>query len=154
MLKMRPAHIACAALMMMPTLAWAEQPAPVVAGVMPDKAAEQKPLGPLNLMITTQRRSARCGASSGNGDIVVCGSDHGEDIRVPSTSDSDRTSHDALNTGVPHAPNVSGLPDCSRGCLGLGKAPPIIYVIDVKALPEAPRGSDAEKVANGEISDR
>ncbi|MEY4159689.1 MAG: hypothetical protein RLZZ136_310 [Pseudomonadota bacterium] len=138
-------HVLAGLLLLAPNMAWAQQPSPT---------AEAKPLGPLNLMITAQRRSARCGAASNGGEIVVCGSDHGEDIRVPSTSDSDRASHDALNTGVPHAPNVSGLPDCSRGCIGMGNAPPIIYVIDVKALPEAPKGSDAEKVANGEISDR
>lgn len=138
------------ALLLLPGIALAQE-----VKATPDAAATAaQHTGPIDLTITSQRRPARCGSSNGKGEIVVCGSDHGEDVRVPSTTDSDPHSREAQNTGVPHAPNVSGLPDCSRGCIGLGKGPPIIYVIDVKAIPEAPRGSDADKVANGEISDR
>ena len=88
------------------------------------------------------------------GEIVVCAADHGEDVRVASTTDSDPTSREAQNTGMPRAPNVNGLPGCARGCFGIGKGPPPVYIIDLKDIPDAPKGSDAEKVANGEISDR
>ncbi|MEO5597201.1 MAG: hypothetical protein ABIQ66_01140 [Novosphingobium sp.] len=100
------------------------------------------------------RRNQRCGFENAKGEIVVCAADHGEDVRVPSTTDSDPNSREAQNTGVPRAPNVSGLPGCARGCLGIGKGPPPVYIIDLKDIPDAPKGSDAEKVANGEISDR
>ena len=120
----------------------------------PDPAAATAPAGPINLMITSQRRPPRCGTTNGRGEIVVCGADNGADVRVPSTSDSDPDSREGQDTGIPQAPSVSGLPDCRRGCIGMGKAPPPVYVIDLKSIPEAPKGSDAEKVARGEISDR
>ncbi|MEP7223272.1 MAG: hypothetical protein ABI673_11480 [Novosphingobium sp.] len=100
------------------------------------------------------RRNRQCGFENSKGEIVVCAADHGEDVRVPSTTDSDPTSREAMRTGVPRAPNVSGLPGCARGCIGIGKGPPPVYIIDLKDIPDAPKGSDAEKVANGEISDR
>ena len=100
------------------------------------------------------RRNQNCGLENSKGEIVVCAADHGEDVRVPSTTDSDPTSREAQNTGMPRAPNVSGLPGCARGCIGIGKGPPPVYMIDLKDIPDAPKGSDAEKVANGEISDR
>ena len=119
-----------------------------------DPNAAKVPIGPINLMITSQRRPARCGTTNGRGEIVVCGSDHGEDVRVPSTADSDPDSREGQDNGIPQAPNVSGLPDCRKKCIGFGSEPPRVYVIDLKSIPEAPRGSDAEKVARGEISDR
>jgi len=131
----------------------AEQAPPAAQGPA-DPNAAKVPTGPINLMITSQRRSAHCGTSTGKGEIVVCGSDHGEDVRVPSTADSDPDSREGQDTGIPQAPSVSGLPDCRKHCIGMGKAPPRIYVIDLKSIPEAPKDSDAEKVAKGEISDR
>ena len=98
----------------------------------------------------------RCGLPDPTGAIVVC-ADRGEDLRVLSTAESDPASAEsrhALDNGVPRAPNVSGLPDCSRGCIGVGRAPPPVYLIDLSAIPEAPEGSDADKVAKGEISGR
>jgi hypothetical protein len=150
---------------LMPASAYAQQtdadgsaeqaaPAPTAAQGPADANAAKVLTGPINLMITSQRRSARCGTSTGKGEIVVCGSDHGEDVRVPSTADSDPDSREGQDTGIPQAPNVSGLPDCRKHCIGMGSAPPRIYVIDLKSIPEAPKDSDAEKVARGEISDR
>lgn len=97
----------------------------------------------------------RC--DSGGGDdtvIVVCAPDRGEDQRVPSTAQSDPASRAArheLDNGVPRAPQLDrgscrGKPGCAIG----GWAPPPVYVIDVKALPEAPAGSDADLIARGE----
>ena len=103
--------------------------------------------------VTRPRRGA-CGEPGANGEIVVCGADHGERWRVPSTTDSDPESHQATNTGVPRAPNVSPLPDCRRRCIGFGKAPAPLYIIDLRKMPEAPAGSDADRVARGEIPER
>jgi len=101
-----------------------------------------------------RKRSADCGTTNARGDIIVCGADHGEQWRVPSTTDSDPTSRQAMNTGVPRAPNVSALPDCSRGCLHIGKQVPKVLTLDLTKIPKAPVGSDADLIARGERSDR
>ena len=130
-------------------------PAPAADPAAPSEAANvDPPVGSIDLTVTVPHRT-RCGTTSPTGEIVVCGADHGEDVRVPSTADSDPNSREGQNTGIPQAPSVSGLPDCRKTkCHGFGRAPPMIYVIDLKSIPEAPKGSDADKVAKGEISDR
>jgi hypothetical protein len=92
----------------------------------------------------------RCGAAA-KGEIVVCGIDRGEDQRIPSTATSDPTSREALYDGLPRAPQLDrGSCKGEGGCMSFGYAPPPIYYIDIKALPEAPAGSDAELIAKGE----
>ncbi len=139
----------------------AQTAAPQTAGTQPAGAqASDDPQ--VNILITAQRKQfgppdpkpRRCAGTAANGEILVCGADRGEDIRVPSTADSDPFSRQGMDDGLPRAPMVSGLPDCSRGCIGVGSVPPPLYVINVKELPEAPKDSDAEKVANGELADR
>ena len=74
----------------------------------------------------------------------------GSDVRVP--DDETRT-----DDGLPRAPEV-GQPSCkktgNKGCIGFGGVPPPVYYIDVKSIPLPPKGSDAEKVAKGELRDR
>jgi hypothetical protein len=95
----------------------------------------------------------RCG-SGGPGEIVVCAPESGDQFRVPSTADSDPHSRAAkrrLDDGIPRAPNVSGLPDCSIvKCMGLGSAPEPAYLIDFSTIPDAPPGSDADLIAKGQ----
>lgn len=103
------------------------------------------------------QRPKACGSQDKNGEIVVCAPDDGKQWRVPSTSDSDPTSRQATRTGVPRAPQLDrGSCKGKRqvGCIGLGGRAREIYMIDLKSIPETPKGSDAEKVANGEIADR
>jgi len=98
----------------------------------------------------------RCRSARKSGEIVVC-VDRGEDLRVPSTADSDPSSlaaRRALNNGVPQAPAFSKSCKGQPGCITGGWAPPPIYVIDLAAIPEAPEGSDADKIAKGEMPDR
>lgn len=99
----------------------------------------------------------RCRSARKSGEIVVC-VDRGEDLRVPSTAESDPSSlaaRRALNNGVPRAPQLDrGSCKGKPGCVIGGWAPPPIYVIDPAALPEAPEGSDADKIAKGEMPDR
>ena len=99
----------------------------------------------------------RCRAARKSGEIVVC-VDRGEDLRVPSTAESDPSSlaaRRALNNGIPRAPQLDrGSCKGQPGCVVGGWAPPPIYVIDPAALPEAPEGSDADKIAKGEMPDR
>lgn len=98
----------------------------------------------------------RCRSARKAGEIVVC-VDRGEDLRVPTTAESDPDSlaaRRALNNGVPRAPAFSRSCKGQPGCITGGWAPPPIYVIDPAALPEAPEGSDADKIAKGELPDR
>jgi hypothetical protein len=85
-----------------------------------------------------------------DGTIVVCGGKEANDKeRIPLRGETDGAK--STDTGVPRAPNVSGLRDCSRGCIGLGGVPPPMYYFDIKALPAPPPGSDADRIAKGEI---
>lgn len=84
------------------------------------------------------------------GEIVVCGSrEADEKERIPLRDQTEAAQ--SVRDGLPRAPDVSGLPDCSRGCIGFGKVPPPMYYFDITALPEAPPGSDADRIAKGEM---
>jgi hypothetical protein len=97
----------------------------------------------------------RCRPTPGSDEIVVC-VDRGEDQRVdrsppdPNTAEGRR----ALNGGVPRAPQFDrGSCKGQPGCITGGWAPPPVYYTDVTALPEAPPGSDADKIAKGEMAE-
>lgn len=98
----------------------------------------------------------RCRRRGGE-EIVVC-VDRGEDLRVPSTADSDPASREARhaqNNGIPRAPQLDrGSCRGQPGCVVGGRTPPQIYEVDVSALPQAPEGSDADLVARGELAPR
>lgn len=96
----------------------------------------------------------RCDAGSAD-EIVVCAATDSSRYRVPSTTDSNPASREALRTGVPSPPQFDrGSCKGQAGCVVGGYTPPAIYAIDLKAIPEAPAGSDADKVAKGELADR
>ena len=89
-------------------------------------------------------------------EIVVCARARARDQQVPSSEDeAGDTSRAATQGGTPHVPDslVSNLPDCSpgHGCKRVGRGHAPIYYIDTTKLPPPPPGSDAEKVANGEM---
>ena len=97
----------------------------------------------------------RCRPKPGSDEIVVC-VDRGEDQQVdrappdPGTLEGRR----ALNNGIPRAPQFDhgscrGKPNCIVG----GWAPPPVYYVDVTKLPEAPPGSDADKIAKNETTE-
>ena len=88
--------------------------------------------------VETRRRVRRC-PEPRPGEILVC--------REP--SDTDLGDPD---DGLPRAPDVSGLPDCSQGCIRFGRKPPDPLIIDLKSIPEAPPGSDADRIARGEMA--
>ena len=130
---------------------WAQDTAdPASAESMTARArAAYGPLAP--------QRPKACGTQDKNGEIVVCAPDDGKQWRIPSTSDSDPASRQATRTGVPRAQQLdrgSCKGKGQLGCIGIGRAAPPIYMIDLSAIPATPKGSDAEKVANGEMSDR
>lgn len=86
-----------------------------------------------------------------SGEIVVCGPGREARDRERYPGGGDVAQGKGVNDGLPRAPSVSGLPGCEHGCIGLGGAPYIPVFIDLNAIPETPKGSDAEKVANGEV---
>jgi hypothetical protein len=89
---------------------------------------------------------------SDTGEIVVCGKHHTDTdhYRLPSSTDDNPNSAEALRTGALHPPDVgSHPPDGVK--IGFGHVPPPIYYIDTTKLPDPPPGSDADKIAKGEM---
>ena len=99
---------------------------------------------------TTDLTDKRC--ALGNADateIVVCAPRELHENRYPGREQLD--SVNSTYNGIPRAPNFAK-PSCKGqpGCISFGKVPPPMIFIDVKALPEAPPGSDADLIAKGE----
>jgi len=100
----------------------------------------------------------RCRREAENSrEIVVCADpDKNNRDRLPLRNETDTAK--STRTGVPRAPDLDNL-DCrthphfgiGTGCLTVGKVPPPIYYIDLSKIPEAPPGSDADRIAKGEI---
>lgn len=87
------------------------------------------------------------------GEIVVCGDRDDEEFRVKSTSELDPDSKEALDDGRLHAPDFAE--SCKKNpekgtCIKFGSTPEPAYMIDFSLLPDAPEGSDADKIAKGE----
>ena len=103
-----------------------------------------------------------CAPAEGD-EIVVCAREQDNSLfRVKSSSELDPESEEALADGLPRAPDVAG-PGIFKGpatvgslCIpGLQKCPPPpALIIDFSELPEAPEGSDADRVGKGEIPGR
>ena len=90
---------------------------------------------------------------SAEGEIVVCaeGIDPATQY-VPSSTDDG-----AIKDNVPRAPDlVPRYPGVvvARGCFIPPCPRPMPLLIDLKAIPEAPPGSDADRIAKGEIPAR
>ena len=101
---------------------------------------------------TTDLRDKRCAlGSSDASEIVVCAPRDPDKERYPGREqlDSVRSTDD----GISRAPNFAK-PSCKGqpGCISFGKVPPPMIFIDVKALPEAPAGSDADLISKGEMA--
>jgi hypothetical protein len=97
----------------------------------------------------------RCRREAENSrEIVVCADpDKNTRDRLPLRNETDIAR--STRTGVPRAPDLDGIkcrPGADGVCRGnIGRAPPPIYYIDLSKIPEAPPGSDADKIAKGEI---
>ena len=103
---------------------------------------------------TTDLTDKRC--ALGNADateIVVCAPRESRENRFPGREqlDSVRSTYD----GLPRAPDLRPVypgPVVARGCFIPPCPPPKMIFIDVKALPEAPAGSDADLIGKGELA--
>lgn len=120
-----------------------------------DKAIAEKMLGQGG-RITPDRSRNRCIASTRPGEIVVCGENE-EAYRVRSTAEEDPASDQALRDGRLHTPDVAGggifrgKPTMSGKCLIPPCPPEAAYMIDLSTIPVAPAGSDADRIAKGEL---
>ena len=98
------------------------------------------------------RARAACPPPKPGGEIVVCGqAEDQSQYRVKSSGDLDPTGVGARD-GVPHAPDVGTVYPgvvVATGCFIPPCPPPMPVLIDLKAIPEAPPGSDAERVGQG-----
>lgn len=93
-----------------------------------------------------------------SGEIVVCGGQSVPDQRITARRDAqdryaaatafrdDPATPDVAGPGIFRGPaTVSGI--CIKGVLNCPKPPALI--VDVRALPQAPPGSDADRIARG-----
>ncbi|WP_243692584.1 MULTISPECIES: hypothetical protein [unclassified Novosphingobium] len=119
-----------------------------------DRAVAQKMMSQGG-RITPESARKRCLREGRPGEIVVCAPDE-EKYRIPSTSQEDPESPQALNDGRLHPPDVAGN-GIFRGKATMGgmclvpPCPKTPYLIDLSSIPEAPAGSDADKIAKGEM---
>ncbi len=129
-----------------------------------EAAAEEQPAerpGPINIMITVPRgdvneaQAQECednaDAATISGDIVVCRrlGESGENYYSGSREEArKRYARETAFKGDPQAPNTFGIPNHGNA-IGFGSVPPPALIIDVGALPEAPEGSDADRIARG-----
>lgn len=120
-------------------------------GVLDQKVAERLEMARQAYGVPDPR--LRCRPKPGSDEIVVC-VDRGEDQQVERSAPDPRTleGRRALDSGIPRAPQFDrgscrGQPACIIG----GWAPPPVYYIDMTAIPEPPPGSDADKIAKGEM---
>ena len=100
-----------------------------------------------------QAQQCRNDADAGtiSGEIVVCaesGKDGANALTGSRKETQKRYAQETAFKGAPPPPEMFGIPDNGKG-IGFGKAPPAALYIDVAALPKAPAGSDADRIARG-----
>ncbi len=100
--------------------------------------------------ITRDHSRRACLKTIRKGEIVVCAPDE-EEFRIPSTADEDPTGKMGTDTGALGTPDVAGagiFKGKSTATFGSVYVP---LIIDLSTIPEAPAGSDADKIAKGEL---
>jgi hypothetical protein len=138
-------------------------PTPPESETPPPAPPPQQPR--VNLLVTVPRgevnqaQAKQCedSADAGtlSGEIVVCrdlGND-GTGLTGDRKETQKRYAEETAYKGAPRAPIFN--PGCKDqgnppGCIsGFGKVPPPAYIVDFEALPTAPAGSDADRIAQG-----
>jgi hypothetical protein len=152
---------AAALLSAMPLAAQSDSGVTPPAAPTPAPPASEPPPGQrINVLVTvprgevnqaqTQECENRADASTISGEIVVC-RQVGDDTSALTgnrEATQKRYAQETMLKGAPRAPEVFGIPDNGKG-IGFGKAPPPAYIVDFNALPTAPPGSDADRIARG-----
>jgi hypothetical protein len=114
-----------------------------------DRAIAEKMMGPMGRVTPDRSRNA-CLRTVRQGEIVVCAPDE-EQFRVPPTSETDPESEQALDDGRLHTPDVAGNGIFKGKATASFGSVTVPYIIDLSQIPEAPKGSDADKIAKGEL---
>ena len=92
-------------------------------------------------------------AASISGDIIVCRTRRDQrEFGYDEERALQRYAAETMNRGDPRAPDFGE--SCKKNpekgaCIGFGQPPPPALIIDIEALPEAPAGSDADRVSRG-----
>ena len=97
------------------------------------------------------RAKPACPTPTAGDEIVVCAKEDNRNYRVQSSGDLDPAGAGSKDK-VPRAPDVGTVYPgivVARGCFIPPCPPAMPVLIDLKAIPEAPPGSDAERVAHG-----
>jgi hypothetical protein len=127
----------------------------------PPPAAAPAPAPVINLMVTVPRGEVnqaqakecvdRADAGAISGEIVVCretGDDGSNALSSSRAEAQKRYAQETAFKGAPPPPDLFGIPDNGKG-IGIGGVPPPAVFIDVEALPKAPAGTDADRIAHG-----
>lgn len=126
----------------------------------PPATLDVPPRPRINLMVTVPRGEVnqaqakecvdRADAGTISGEIVVC-----REVSVDNSAltgdraaSQKRYAQETAFKGAPPPPDMFGIPDNGKG-IGFGGVPPPAVFIDVEALPKAPAGSDADRIARG-----
>lgn len=133
-------------------------PTPPESETAPPAPSPQPPR--INLLVTVPRGEVnqaqaqqceeRADAGTLSGEIVVCrdlGSD-GTGLTGSRAESQKRYAEETALKGAPRAPEAFGIPNHGNP-IGFGKVPPPALLIDVEALPKAPAGSNADRIAQG-----
>ena len=85
-----------------------------------------------------------------SGEIVVCGATGNDTSALTGdrAATQKRYAQETMLKGAPRAPEAFGIPNHGNP-IGFGGVPPPAVFIDVEALPKAPPGSDADRIARG-----
>ena len=108
-----------------------------------------RPRGEVN-QAQAQECVERADAGTISGEIVVCrqvGEDPANTFSSPEEARK-RYAEATANKNAPPPPNVFAIAD-GNFKIGIGGVPPPALMIDVAALPQAPAGSDADRIARG-----
>lgn len=130
----------------------------------PAEAAEPAPAEDrrrINVMVTVPRGEVnqaqaqeceeRADAGTISGEIVVCrqiGDDGSNSLSGSREDAQKRYAQETAFKNAPPPPEMFGIPDNGKG-IGFGGVPPPAVFIDVEALPQAPAGSDADRISRG-----
>ena len=127
---------------------------PMTAHAQVSDADSQTARNLLSGSLVPKTSREECAAPTRQGEIIVCAPDK-EKNRVLSSADQDPTSRSATNDGRLHGPDFEphypGIV-VARGCMIPPCPPAPVYMIDLSKIPKPPAGSDAEKIANGEMA--
>lgn len=153
---------AAALLLAMPLAAQSDSGVTPPPAPTPTPLASQQPQQPrVNVLVTVPRGEVnqaqaqecedRADASAISGEIVVCrnvGDDGKNNLSESREAAQRRYAQETMLKGAPRAPEAFGIPNHGNA-IGFGKAPPPAYIVDFQALPTAPAGSDADRIARG-----